>query len=229
MSVSLNVPAISVVGQQMTVVEVVYNNGSSALTTVQPGSMVAGGQVTYVSGPAPASDPTLAIGATINFTWVYTVSAAGTATFQDNATSAQYTSPLTAIYNSSLLAPTVTPTPPVVTPTPGNVLEIPTETPVIAFPNPWNSFMNPGITVMRIQFAITKPVESIMFKLYTASTRLVRQVEVKGHLDQGLQTIQIPGSLFDGLAEGGYFYVIIAADKDGITARSSINKIIILK
>jgi hypothetical protein len=117
-------PGTIVVGQQLTVVMDVYNNGTSDLTNVLPDTLIIGGTggAAVISGPTPASDPLLAIGNTVSFTWILDTSAAGTITLQAGASSTEVTALLPASGSVLLTAPTptltVTPIPPTPTKTP---------------------------------------------------------------------------------------------------------------
>jgi hypothetical protein len=110
MSLTLLVPGSVVVGQDVTVILQVYNNGSADLTNVAPGALnITGtGGLNYDSGPVPATVATLPIGNTVNFTWIYTSTSAGSETFQVGATSDQVAALTPASGTVTLTAPTPT-------------------------------------------------------------------------------------------------------------------------
>ena len=75
--------------------------------------------------------------------------------------------------------------PTVITPTAtipqGNTLEF-VENSVLAFPNPFDGYQD-----LRIRFLITRSSDKVEFRLYTASNRLIRRVEMdKSEVASGL-------------------------------------------
>ena len=128
--------------------------------------------------------------------------------------------------------PTFTATPPQAEPTEGRILEIPTQTPVIAFPNPAVLADGSIAPEIGIQFGLTKKAYAVIFKMYSPSMRLIRQKEIRdteANLNAGLRTIRVPSEILKGLSAGTYYYTVEAFAEGGVTARSGVNKIRILK
>jgi hypothetical protein len=149
-----------------------------------------------------------------------------------NQTDTEMTAYLITIQNSS--APTFTPTQAAgtVTPTPteANKLEIIQSTPVVSYPNPVVNVKQD----ISIQFAITKKAKQVTFRLYTSASRLIREITVQdtkvtNQLNPGLNSITISKTYLSDLSRGTYYYVIIVQDAKGNQAKSSVEKIVILK
>jgi hypothetical protein len=112
-------------------------------------------------------------------------------------------------------------------------LSIPKDKTFLSYPNPAN-----GKTDVRIKFYVTKNAVSVQFKMYTPASRLIRNVEVPANLfNNGLtstikagdNTVTIPAESFKGLANGTYYYLIIVKDDTGSTARSKVDKMVLIK
>jgi hypothetical protein len=149
-----------------------------------------------------------------------------------NQTDTEMTPYLITIQNSS--APTFTPTQAAgtVTPTPteANKLEFIQSTPVVSYPNPVVNVKQD----ISIQFAITKKAKQVTFRLYTSASRLIREITVQdtkvtNQLNPGLNSITISKTYLSDLSRGTYYYVIIVQDAKGNQAKSSVEKIVILK
>lgn len=71
----MSAPSQAVTGQNITITMRVTNPGTSALTNVRPSNLTASGNATLtsVSGPTPSSISSLSPGASVDFTWVYTI------------------------------------------------------------------------------------------------------------------------------------------------------------
>ncbi|MBN2769865.1 MAG: CIA30 family protein, partial [Spirochaetes bacterium] len=125
--------------------------------------------------------------------------------------------------------PTLTPTPAV---TPDSDLEIPDDKPFFSYPNPADTTRD-----VNIKFFITKNAKTVTFKMYTSSSRLVKNLEVPASdinrgfrsLTAGDNIITVPAEYFKSLSNGTYYYVIMVKDDAGKEARSTVDKIIIVK
>jgi hypothetical protein len=249
MQLVLNVPPTVIVGQQLTVVLSVSNNGTIPLTNVVPPAspLVSGWtSANLASGPVPASAASVAPGSAVYFTWIYNATAAGTVGFQAGATSDQGSAVTPATGLSQCIDPTptftrtVTPTS-TRTPTSASTPTLTyTPTPekqeikdLQPYPNPVNPAKAPAGTIaMRIAFNINQTdVDIISIRIYTASYRLIRETVYK----DVAKTIIVSQRYFDiaadtlkGLANGTYYYYI-TADKGGKVTRSKVDKIVILK
>ena len=109
LSSSINAPASVTVGQQMTIVMTVNNNGNAVINGVSPSALTlmgSGASVVLLSGPVPASVASLSIGANTTFTWVYDVIAEGVVVVQGIASgnSGAVVSPLSTSAGTNLLA-----------------------------------------------------------------------------------------------------------------------------
>jgi len=200
-------------------------------------------QVQIMLVPAGSTDPIgvytstdeLAIGArtvTIPASWFATIPS-GTYAFNVKVTNTDSGNSDTAASNSAMLihagVPTLTPTPVV---TPDSDLEIPDDKPFFSYPNPADTTRD-----VNIKFFITKNAKTVTFKMYTSSSRLVKQLEVPASeinrgfrgLTAGDNIITVPAEYFKSLSNGTYYYVIMVKDDAGKEARSTVDKIIIVK
>ncbi len=235
----MNVPVNVTVGQQLTVVMNVNNNGNALVNNIAPSALTVSvpADVSLSTGPSPATVGSLAANGNTEFTWVYTVLQTGTVSFQGTAAGNSGGPVTSAVSNSlsvALLAaptPTITMTPVgTATPTPANVIEfftpVDTRTPVILIrpnPNP-----TPGTTPGRfVDFTVTKPITKTVFKIYTSMGRLIRRVEQTLPPEYGKISIPVDGTIFHGLANGVYYYVVIVTDTSGVEAKSPISKIVV--
>jgi hypothetical protein len=112
-------------------------------------------------------------------------------------------------------------------------LRIPGDKQFFPFPNPVN-----GRTDVRIKFYVTNNASSVTFRMYTPALRLIRNIEVPAKMfNNGLSStikagdnvITVPAEYFKGLANGSYYYFIIVKDNEGTTARSKLDKIMVIK
>jgi hypothetical protein len=126
--------------------------------------------------------------------------------------------------------PTAVPT---ATPALNSPLAFNPDTEVVAYPNP-----RAANTPMAIDFTLTKSADKVTFKLYSASQRLIKVITKTknemlvypnaGGLNNGRNVMTINWSEINGLAQGTYYYVVIAEDSKG-QAKSKIEKMILLK
>jgi hypothetical protein len=123
----------------------------------------------------------------------------------------------TAVINTPTATPTRTAIPVATT----SIIEIKDPLP---YPNPCD--MSTGIT---IRYELTRDAAEITFRLYTSSARLVRKHTVSGLTPAGLKAMPVGAAVFEDLSQGVYFYVIDAKADNGTTARSKVDKIVILK
>ncbi len=115
------------------------------------------------------------------------------------------------------------------TPTPAKEFKFDDSQPIVAYPNP-HSIATP----VSIDFYLSKPAEVLYFRLYTSSGRLVREVPytknmVNNRLLQGKNTVAVGAEYFKGMAQGTYYYVLVAEDNTKKQVKSKIEKIIILR
>jgi hypothetical protein len=146
--------------------------------------------------------------------------------------------------NTRTNTPVVTPT---LTRTPGNTptvtaTGVPT-TAVLAFSKtvPVFAFPNPGAvnTPVSIDFNITRAATNVIFKLYTTSARCIRTVKKSsaemmvypntGGLKYGRNVMKLDWLVFNGLAQGNYFYVVVVEDADTKNVKSKVETLIILR
>ncbi len=93
------------------------------------------------------------------------------------------------------------------------------------YPNPGSA----GITDITVGFNISRDCKRIEFMMYTQSARLIRQYKSELGYPAGNRAVMISRSNFAGLASGTYYFCIEATDTTGKTAKSKIDKIILLK
>jgi len=222
LSVVLAVPTNVTVGQQVSVLVTVYNNGNVTITGVSPATpVITGSSLQLVSTPLPSVS--LPAGASTTFTFVYNVVAEGNVTIKTTASGNSNT----VVSPDSNIA--LTSAKPIV-PTPAQTIAffvpVDTRTPVVLiYPNPNPT---PGTTPDRvIAFTVTKPVSKTEFKIYTSMGRLIRKYENPTTYSQGGKAIVVPGVYFQGMARGVYYYVIIITDVSGKEAKSPIAKVVI--
>jgi hypothetical protein len=137
-------------------------------------------------------------------------------------------------YSSSQLVTIQNSTAAVSTPVPlSDTLSIPKDQPFFPYPNPAN-----GKTDVKVKFYVTKDASSVTFKMYTPASRLIRNLDVPvkmfndgltSTIKAGNNTVTIPAESFAGLANGTYYYLIIVKDSSGNTAKSKIDKIVLIK
>jgi len=92
-----------------------------------------------------------------------------------------------------------------------------------SYPNPYNAKMP-----LNVRFNTTRDLINIMFRLYTASFRLVLK-ENEGAYLQGDRTMQVAAANLAGFSNGIYYYNIEGTDNNGKKARGRIGTVIILK
>jgi hypothetical protein len=95
----------------------------------------------------------------------------------------------------------------------------------LPYPNP----CNPDTSGITIRYNLTRNATEIKFKLYTANARLIREHKESGGISAGIKTMQIESAVFEKLSQGIYFYVIEGKADNGTTARSVIDKIVIIR
>ena len=160
MAVNFNVPPTVVVGEQLTVILSVLNNGTADLPNVSPGSINKSGTagLTLLSGPAPVSDPVLAMGDTVDFTWIYNVVSPGTAAFQDGANS-----------DLTTAGPITSSTVDCQNPTPTNTPIIPTATDTVTIPTATaTAVLNPSMA-LAISVPMTAEVGQVLTVILTVT------------------------------------------------------------
>jgi len=145
----------------------------------------------------------------------------------------------TATFTPTVTATTDTWTGLTATPTPGDTLAVSEATPVIAFPNPFQpdavtDQLGRPVTHMGIQFSITQKAKYVTFRLYTAQGRLIREKKydesmVDRQLNQGTNVLRMERGVFENLANGSYYYIVLVEDENGKQARSKVEHLIILK
>lgn len=93
---------------------------------------------------------------------------------------------------------------------------------IIVYPNPAKP-----ITGVTVQFKLTRDC-NVKFLIYTTAMRLIREIQA-GECPAGYNTKTINAEYLNGLANGAYYYVIVAEDKNGNKKRTKAEKLIILK
>jgi hypothetical protein len=249
-------PATAFVGQSINITVHITNNGSVNLANVQPYNFttnVSSSVLTLVSAPTP--DANLAIGASVDETYVYTVASAGTAsiTTQSEGTNqsandvqspAAVNGPFSIALSIAAGTPTNTATP-VGTATPiSTATAIGTATPTwsifkIVTPTPMpgqtpigvigpNPNPTPGVPSDRVlNIWVSKSVSKIEVRIYSKAGRLVRYFTENNTWGAGSISVVVPAGNFSGLSRGAYFLVITATSGDGDVGKSSIEKILI--
>ena len=175
------------------------------------------------------------------FTWLYNAVNTGLVQFDGNASgidgshggivSSAINSSNAVNINAAAATNTFTETPmdtntatetPTDTPTPADVFEI---TELVSYPNP----VNPDrVFQVDIEFHASQICSDLVFKVYTSSFRLIRQVEIPGSHELGRNLIPMNTLNFKGLASGIYYYVFIGKSDNDEIKRSEVGKIIIL-
>ncbi len=126
---------------------------------------------------------------------------------------------------------------PTATATPVNTIT-PTQTPAAAdsetfkitgeiiYPNPYN----PGFgTPLRLKAEFSQSHRNVVLRIYSSAMRLVRECKLPDSAWAGTRTMPLQATVFTGLANGCYFYVITAEGQNKETAKSGISGLIILK
>ena len=255
MVLAISVPATAEVGQVLTVILTVTNNGTSDLTTVWPTGMTIGGTANIQGATSPATPVSLAMGSSVSFTWTYDVLGAGTASFTVAGHSDQATAPPITSSNVDCPAPTPTNTPviptatftrtvtPTVTRTSTPVAPTATFTPtveatsgteqitgLVPYPNP---FIDNGKNTLYIDFNIsqTTGVSEIGIRIYTQAYRRILAVSYTGNDAVNVMAqrkIAITGDSLSNLANGTYYYYVYVV-QNGKEVRSKVDKVIILR
>jgi hypothetical protein len=91
----------------------------------------------------------------------------------------------------------------------------------VAYPNP-----NNGVQVS-IKFDITRHATNVVVKIYTASSRLIRQESVDGTFEAGKCAVIMNRGYLTGLSRGTYLYQLTARDSQGREAKSKTGILII--
>ena len=92
---------------------------------------------------------------------------------------------------------------------------------IFVFPHPYNS--DEGN--MRVRYKITKRASEINLKIYSASFRLIKEIQIGADLYAGEHTAEVSRRKMNLFANGSYYFVI----KDDTAASSKLQKLIILK
>jgi hypothetical protein len=96
----------------------------------------------------------------------------------------------------------------------------------VIFPNPYNPVRGTGLN---LRFTITREAVKITLKIYTAGFRGIKQVDWYGNFPAGEVDRSVAPSNIGNLANGTYYYIIIAELKQGGTIKSKPDMLIILK
>jgi hypothetical protein len=113
--------------------------------------------------------------------------------------------------------PTATPTH---TPTP-NPSSTAADT-VVVYPNPYY----PDTTDLYVLDEMAQGAVSATLKVYTDAFRLIRVVQIRGPVSGPMD---VDKANFRDLSMGSYYFIISAESPDGVTKKSSIQNLIILK
>jgi pectate lyase len=190
--------------------------------------------------PSPTYTATITETATSSYTTTYTVTYTSTSILTSSSTATvspsrtvtrtatpSFTATLTltltltaTLTRTSTLTLTIPPTPTPTTAATAVIFEI---TDVLSYPNPYN-FTSP----LCIKFNTTRDLSDIVFRLYTASFRLVLRLNEGAYLE-GDRTMQVAVSYLAGLSNGTYYYLIEGMDNNGKKARGRIGTIMILR
>ncbi|MBP7792879.1 MAG: hypothetical protein KA120_07450 [Candidatus Goldbacteria bacterium] len=85
---------------------------------------------------------------------------------------------------------------------------------VVIYPNPYNPD-NPDSGDLHIGFEITQACKIINVRIYTSGFRLVKQITQTGNYTVGRNVIDIESRYIKNLANGSYFVIITAINKQG--------------
>src|ERR1035437_214691 len=98
---------------------------------------------------------------------------------------------------------------------------------ILAIPGPPVAFPNPNYgTQMTIMFDITRPVTSVVVRIYTVSRRLIRVIRLEGLFGTGKAAVVINRGYLTGLAKGTYLYQLTVKDGANEEAKSKIGMVI---
>ncbi|MBP7792880.1 MAG: glycosyl hydrolase 53 family protein [Candidatus Goldbacteria bacterium] len=99
---------------------------------------------------------------------------------------------------------------------------------VVIYPNPYNPD-NPDSGDLHIGFEITQACKMINVRIYTSGFRLVKQITHTGNYTVGRNVIDIESRYIKNLANGSYFVIISAINKQGKQENSKPEILVILK
>jgi uncharacterized repeat protein (TIGR01451 family) len=100
-------------------------------------------------------------------------------------------------------------------------------TAVVLFPNPYSPFSN---MPLGLSVDITQNYQKVVFRLYTASFRLVRMLTLfTGQGQAGARVFYISQRQFSDLSSGMYYYQIAATSDTGRITRSRVELLVVLK
>jgi hypothetical protein len=96
---------------------------------------------------------------------------------------------------------------------------------VIIYPDP---VLGTQSTVY-ISLNVSRIPQSVTMNIYTASFREIRTIEWTAGMTAGDNVLSLPVWKLGQVSSGTYYYVIIAKDAEGQTARSKAGEFIILR
>lgn len=77
-------------------------------------------------------------------------------------------------------------------------------------------------------YNVDDPADRVQFRLYTRAYRLIMDINLTPAAS-GPNNGYISAALFNGYAEGAYFYVIIIKEKDGTEKHGKIGEVLIFR
>lgn len=166
---------------------------------------------TLTSTPSRTSTLTFTFTSTLTYTFTYTLTATSSWTFTVTPTRTFTSTP----QNTNTYTQTTKPTPE------ATQEQIDIED-IIAYPNPVKP--ENGTT---IGFKLTRGCR-VKFLIYTVSMRLIRQIEAED-FPAGYNTKKIGREYLKNLANGIFYYVIVAEDEKGKKKRAKVEKLIIMR
>jgi len=99
---------------------------------------------------------------------------------------------------------------------------------VVIYPNPYNPD-NPDSVDLHIGFEITQACKTIKVRIFTSGFRLIKQISQVGNYTVGHNVIDIESRYLKNLANGSYFVIISAINKQGKQENSKPIVLVILK
>jgi hypothetical protein len=96
----------------------------------------------------------------------------------------------------------------------------------VIYPNPYDPVSGTGLN---LRFTITREAVKITLKIYTAGLRGIKQVEWYGDFPAGEVDRSVAPGNIGNLANGTYYYIIIAELKQGGTIKSRPDMLVILR
>jgi len=96
---------------------------------------------------------------------------------------------------------------------------------VVIYPNPYNPIKGD----LHIGLNITQACKTMKVRIYTSGFRLVKQITQTGNYTVGRNVIDIESRYIKNLANGSYFVIITAINKQGKQENSKPEILVILK